>query len=55
MTKTELQKAAKLSWASIAKLNKGGNVNISVLLRICEVLDCDISDILEIVKDNQGE
>mgnify|MGYP004468044291 CR=1 FL=1 len=34
MTKTELQKAAKLSLGSIAKLNKGESVNTSVLLRI---------------------
>ena len=52
MTKTELQKAAKLSWGSIAKLNKGESVNTSVLLRICTVLDCDVSDIMEIVKDD---
>ena len=51
MTKTELQRAAKLSWGSIAKLNKGESVNTSVLLRICTVLDCDVSDIMEIVKD----
>jgi len=51
MTKTELQKEAGLSWASIAKLNRGGNVNTSVLLRICKVLDCDFSDIMEIVRD----
>lgn len=52
MTKTELQKAVKLSWGSIAKLNKGESVNTSVLLRICTVLDCDVSDIMEIVKDD---
>ena len=52
MTKTELQKAAKLSWGSIAKLNKGESVNTSVLLRICTVLECDVSDIMEIVKDD---
>lgn len=52
MTKTELQKAAKLSLGSIAKLNKGESVNTSVLLRICTVLDCDVSDIMEIVKDD---
>lgn len=26
MTKTELQKAAGLSWASVAKLNRGENI-----------------------------
>jgi len=54
MTKTELQKAAKLSWCAIAKMNKGENVNTATLLRICEVLDCDISDIMEIVRENKS-
>lgn len=53
MTKTQLQKAANLSWGTIAKLNKGGNVNTSVLLRICAVLQCDITDIMEIAKENK--
>lgn len=49
MIKTTLHKAAGLNYASIAKKNRGGNVNTSVLLRICTVLDCDFSDITEIV------
>ena len=55
MTKTELQKAAGLSWGTVAKLNKGESVNISILMRICAVLDCDISDIIEIVREKKGE
>jgi len=50
MTKTELQKAAGLSWGTMAKLNKGESVNTSILLRICSVLDCDVSDIMETVR-----
>ena len=46
-----------ISSASIAKLGKGENVNTEILLRICKVLECDISDIMEFVpdKDNPGE
>lgn len=46
---TQLQDLARLSPATMAKLGKGGNVTTDVLARICEVLDCDISDICEIV------
>ena len=53
MTKTELQNAAGLSWGSVARLNHGENISTDVLLRICKVLDCDISDIMEVVKDEQ--
>ena len=55
MTKMELQKAAGLSWGTVAKLNRGENVNTSILMRICTVLDCDISEIMEIVRDNKNE
>ena len=33
------------------KLGKDGNVTTEVLLKICRALDCDMSDIMEIVKD----
>ena len=55
MTKTELQKAAGLSWGTVAKLNRRENVNTSILMRICAVLDCDIHEIMEIVRDNKNE
>lgn len=49
LNKTQLQDLAGLSPATMAKLGKGGNVTTDVLARICEVLDCDISDICAIV------
>ncbi len=33
----------------MAKLGRNEDVKTSVLLKICKVLDCDISDIMEIV------
>ena len=48
--KTTLRKETELSASTMAKLAKNGNVNTDVLLCICEVLKCDVSDILEIVK-----
>ena len=51
MKKSDLKEMAGISSASIAKLGKGDNITTEVLLRICEALDCDISDIMEVVKD----
>ncbi len=34
----------------MAKLNSGEEVALSVLLRICDYLNCDIGDICEAVK-----
>ena len=48
MTKTQLQKAAKISAATLAKLGRDGNVNTTTLVRICETLDCDIADICKV-------
>lgn len=50
MNKQELKKISGVSSASIAKLGKGANITTDVLLRICEALDCDIADIMEIVR-----
>ena len=51
MHKQDLSKQAQISSSTIAKLTKGENVNTSVLLKICEVLNCDISDIAEVVPE----
>ena len=51
MTKTQLREAAKISSSSLAKLGKDENVTTSVLAKICGVLNCDVSCIMEIVPD----
>ncbi len=48
MNKSDLQRTAGISWASIAKLNHGENIGTDILLRICKALNCDISDIMEV-------
>lgn len=55
MNKQTLREISGVSSTSIAKLGKGGNVNTDVLLRICNALDCDVSDIMEFVKEDVGE
>ena len=51
MNKTMLREKTKLSSGTIAKLSKNENVTTDVLVRICKVLNCDISNILEISVD----
>ena len=51
MKKSDLKEMAGNSSASLAKLGKGDNITTDVLLRICEVMDCRIEDILETVRD----
>ena len=53
ITKPQLRKDLRLATGTMSKLNKGEDVALSVLLRICEYLNCDIGDICEAVKENK--
>lgn len=50
ITKPQLRKDLNLATGTMSKLNKGEDVALSVLLRICDYLDCDIGDICEAVR-----
>lgn len=47
---TQLMEKAKVSKSTFYKIKNGENVTTDVLLRICDVLECDISDIVECVE-----
>lgn len=55
MKNTELMKKAKISKSTFYKIKNGDNVTTDVLLRICNVLECDISEIVECVNDSSEE
>lgn len=48
MKRKDLREAAGISTVSMAKLSKNENLTTDVLLRICDALKCDISDIMEV-------
>ncbi len=52
MKKKDLREAAGISTASMAKLGKNENVNTDILIKVCKALNCDISDIMEILDEN---
>ena len=54
MNKGDLQKAAGISPSSMAKLSKDENIQTDLLVRICNALDCDTLDIMEINVNNGG-
>lgn len=51
MTKIELKDAAGISTGTLAKLGKNENVTTDVLIKVCKALDCDIADIVEVVRN----
>lgn len=51
MMKKDLREAAGLSTNVIAKLGKNQDVSTEVLRKICKALNCDITDIMELIED----
>ncbi|EGG90608.1 hypothetical protein HMPREF0491_00479 [Lachnospiraceae oral taxon 107 str. F0167] len=54
MKNCELIEKAKLSKSTFYKIKNGDNVTTDVLLRICDVLECDISEIVECISIDDG-
>lgn len=52
MKKKDLQRVAGISSASVTKLSKNENVNTEILQKICTALNCDISDIMEMLPND---
>lgn len=46
MTKTDLRIKAGLTTSAIAQLGKNEYVSLKVIEKICDALDCDISDVV---------
>ena len=47
---TKLRKYLSIATGTMTKLRKNEEVALSVLLRICEYLDCNIGDICDAIK-----
>lgn len=55
MKRKDLRDATGISTSSMAKLSKNENLTTDVLLKICDALKCDISDIMEVSLDDEGQ
>lgn len=55
MTKTDLRQQAKISSSTLAKIGKQEMVSSEVLVKICSILQCDINEVVELVKDENEE
>ena len=50
MSKQEFREKLQIAPGTMTKLNKGQEVSMSVILRICEYFDCNIGDICDAVR-----
>lgn len=56
MSRTDLKEKSGISTVSLAKLGKNENLTTAVLVKICNALDCDISEIMEVIPEsNESE
>lgn len=50
MSKQDFREELKIASGTMTKLNKGQEVSMAVILRICDFFDCNIGDICDAVK-----
>ncbi len=51
----KLIKEYKISTGQLDRLRKNGNVNTYTLNLLCEILDCDLSDIARFTKEEKND
>ena len=51
MRKADLRLAAGLTTNMIANMGKGEHISMKTLLRICGALECDVSDVIELERE----
>lgn len=53
MRKKDLLVAAGISQSSLSKMRKNENVHMDIVVKVCTALNCDICDVVEIVKNDK--
>ena len=48
MSRTDLRVKAGISTRQLAKLGKNENVTTDVLVKVCQALDCNVAEIMDI-------
>ena len=51
LKKKDLREMAGISPSTIAKLGRNENINTEVLIKICRALDCDLNEIMELIRE----
>ncbi len=55
MKKEDLRLRAGITTTAMAKLGRNETVHMDILLKICNVLNCGLDDILEIVNEDKND
>ena len=55
ITQAQFRKDLNIATGTMTKMRRNEEVALSILLRICEYLDCNIGDICDVVRIDLGE
>ena len=53
MSRSELRVKAGISTRQLAKLGKNENVNTDILVKVCQALDCNVDEIMDIIETKE--
>ena len=53
MSRTELRLKAGISTRQLAKLGKNEKVNTDILVKVCQALDCNVDEIMDILETKE--
>ena len=51
---TELMEKAEVSRSTFYKMRNGENITTDLIVRICDSLNCDINEVMELVDDENN-
>ena len=54
LSKQELRNMCGISFGTMTRLNKGERVSLDVLIKICEQLNCNIGDIVDVLPEEES-
>jgi DNA-binding Xre family transcriptional regulator len=55
MKKKDLVAAAGVSWSTIVKMGRDEHVSTDILVKICAALECEVDEVMEIVRVENGQ
>lgn len=53
MSKTQLREQTGITTNVLAKMGKNENVSTEVICKICKALNCQITDIMELIEEDE--
>ena len=55
MSRTQLRLKAGISTKTLAKLGKNENVNTDILVKVCQALECNVDEIMDITEQTENK